>query len=555
MRITACGLLMICLMTVACQSAQTPQAALPLPTSSPPPPATQQAAESTATSTPALPSIGLPDYLPDDLLASFHLPPGYVLADDPSEADLSIERTAGKPLSVWIYALVAPFPTLRDELSSTALFSLWRDGQPIVDGPQQIIATPGTISLFEQAWGPSSERVIPTQAEKILDEAWQSRATWAIIPFEEINPRWKVITVQGQNPLHKQFDYQSYQLTVAFGLAGDPTRAEALDACCGSLSTDPLILPTNRQADRLTTVVVTGVTALVRATAAWMAQFGVDYPAEDIGPWLREADILHINNEVPFAEDCPNPNNWEGLAFCSQPRMIQLLESIGTDVVELSGDHFADWGSEAMVYTLDLYQARDWKTYGGGSNIEAAKEPALFEHNGNRIAFLGCNAKEIGYATAGPATPGAIHCDWTWLEPAVRRLVEQGYQVIVTFQHQEYYEVGARPQLQVDFRRAAQAGAAIVSGSQAHLPQAMEFANSAFLHYGLGNLFFDQVYSMETTDQAFIDRHVFYQGRHIATELLTIRFIDYARSRPMTAPERDDLLRRIFAASGWSWDN
>ena len=52
---------------------------------------------------------------------------------------------------------------------------------------------------------------------------------------------------------------------------------------------------------------LTGVTALVRGTASLMEGQGMTYPAQEIGDWLREADILHISNEVPFAENCPQP--------------------------------------------------------------------------------------------------------------------------------------------------------------------------------------------------------------------------------------------------------
>ena len=102
-----------------------------------------------------------------------------------------------------------------------------------------------------------------------------------------------------------------------------------------------------------------------------------------------------------------------------------------------------------------------------------------------------------------------------------------------------------------DFRRLAQAGAVIVSGSQAHQPQAFDFEAGALIHYGLGNLFFDQLDVSQATRQAFIDRHVFYNGRYIGTELLAMLFVDYARPRPMTPGEREELLRAVFNASGW----
>jgi poly-gamma-glutamate synthesis protein (capsule biosynthesis protein) len=128
---------------------------------------------------------------------------------------------------------------------------------------------------------------------------------------------------------------------------------------------------------------------------------------------------------------------------------------------------------------------------------------------------------------------------------------------VATFQHVEYYVYEAQPDQVKDFRGMAQAGAVIVSGSQAHQPQAMEFykdektANESFIHYGLGNLFFDQYNLSEDTRQAFIDQHVFYDNRYISTELVPIIFIDFARSRRMTAAEAQPLLQKVFTASGW----
>jgi poly-gamma-glutamate synthesis protein (capsule biosynthesis protein) len=204
-----------------------------------------------------------------------------------------------------------------------------------------------------------------------------------------------------------------------------------------------------------------------------------------------------------------------------------------------------------MLFTLDLYEQRGWQTYGGGANRADAAEPAKFEHNGNRIAFLGCNGKPPGYATASDTSPGALHCDMDDMARRVRALKAEGYLPIFTFQHLEYYQYVAHPLLQVDFQKIAEAGAVIVSGSQAHQPHAFEIRDGAFLHYGLGNLFFDQTNQGDPPRTAFIDRHVIYNGRHISTELLTIYFEDWARARPMTADERAELLQTVFEASEW----
>lgn len=300
---------------------------------------------------------------------------------------------------------------------------------------------------------------------------------------------------------------------------------------------------------------LTGVTALVRATAYLMEKNGMTYPAIDIGDLLRSADILHISNEIPFTDTCPNPfynkANDTNLVFCSKPEYIQLLEAVGTDVVELTGDHFRDWGPEAMLNTIAMYDERGWQYYGGGKNLEDAMSPALFEINGSKIAFLGCNAKPPGYATAKANYPGALHCDMEAMDKEIADVIAKGYQPIFTFQHLEYYAYNANPNLVNDFRAASEAGAVIVSGSQAHQPHAFEFNKGSLLHYGLGNLFFDQYKESAAQQQAFIDEHIFYDGRYINTELITIQFIDNARSRLSTREERQGLLDKVFSASIW----
>ncbi len=497
-------------------------------------------------------TLWLDPSLPPALQEALVLPAGVARASRPEGAGLRFE---GKPslddpqatlASSWVYALVVPFPTIEDGVSSKALIRCWKGDPAGPLGGRPLLLDQSTYGIFTALWGePAAGAVKVLEPGKLLDTAWKNRPAWAIVPFEALGPRWKVLEVDGQSPIRKDFNPAAYPLTVPFFLSGPDNLIYALQ---------PSIPATNRDANKLTTVVMTGVTAMVRATAYLMERDGITRPAEYIGDWLREADITHISNEIPFAPRCPFPNpQQEGLRFCSSPRYIKLMEAVGTDVVELTGDHFADWGPEATLYTLEMYRDRGWPYYGGGENIEDARKPATFDHNGNRIAFLGCNAKGGGYATARENAPGAVACDYDWMRAEIARLKKKGYLPIVTFQHIEVYANNLPPDARQDFVDMAEAGAIIVSGSQAHQPHGMEFIGNAFIHFGLGNLFFDQYrwFSGPETDRAFIDRHVIYNGRYISTELLTMYFIDLSRGRPMTPEERATFLEQIFQASGW----
>ena len=499
--------------------------------------------------------VQLPAYIPvgmQDLVLSLS-PLEIVQSSDPFDFVLDVSDGNGDIL--WVYALCAPFSYIGGGVSSALLERFWVGGS--VDGfpAEKILVDGSTAAVFEKLWGmPDTERVQRVTNREILTKAWESEESFAILPFEDLQPAWQVIAVDGTSPLWKSFDPLTYPLSVSFAFTGN---APGLVGLHYQFAQKQIVLETltNRQADKLTTVITTGVTALVRGTAFIMEASGMTYPAIDIGDILREADVLHINNEVPFAENCPrpfaNPENDANMVFCSRPEYITLLEAIGTDVVELAGDHFWNWGEAAMLYTIDLYEQRGWQIYGGGRNYADGVEPALFEHNGNRIAFLGCNAKPPGYATARESYPGAVNCDLDLMQGQIKAVMDDGYLPIFTFQHTEYYSYKASDSLRKDFIVVADAGAVIVQGSQAHQPHALEFYKNAFMHYGLGNLFFDQYYESAAQREAFIDRHVFYGGKYISTELITIQFIDNARPRLMTDTERETLLTKVFTASGW----
>jgi hypothetical protein len=450
--------------------------------------------------------------------------------------------------SVWVYALVAPFPTLLDEVSLSDLQSAWRGDPPAILAGRQLFMEDSTRLAFQSNWGPAAPNSIQvTPAGQMLEMAWEQQPSLALVPFESLDPRWKILRVNGISPIDQNMNIEAYPLALRFGLRTE-SSTDILD---NHANAAPGFLPANNfDPERMTVVILTGVTALARSTALRMEEEGILYPALDIGDLLSAADFTHISNEVPFFDGCPPAKPLRaGMRFCSDPSYMELLQSIGANVIELTGNHLMDWGSAGLRFTLDLYREKGLSFYGGGYDLEDARKPLLLEHNGNRIAFLGCNSIGPEAVFATNHSPGASPCDREWMEDTVRGLRAQGYLPIVTFQSIELDDIKPHSMQRADFGQMSAAGAVIVSGSQAHIPQAMTFVDDRFIHYGLGNLFFDQMEPWQRPQ--FIDRHIFYDGRYISTELITTYLEDSARPRLMTPDERKKLLIRIFEASGW----
>ena len=521
-----------------------------LPAESPTPEPITTKLPPTPEPTPAaiVPMVWLDPRLPEELQILLGEMPGVVRVSNKEEALLSLTIDSQKIVSSWVYALAAPFTTVTDDVSMEELTAFWKTNAAF---PARVLVMPPAVfDSLKARFGIPVGEIHPLAEENLLNYCETHKDSWAVVPFEKLEPRWKVISIDGNSPIHKDFAAETYPLIVNIGWDEGPravTEAE-YHIADEAVRAAPV---SNRQDDLLTTVVLTGVTAMTRGTGKEMEMYGVLSPAVSVGALMREADIAHVSNEVPFDPNCPAPQ-WiqeEDLVFCSADKYIDLLREIGTDVVELTGDHFSDFGPEAMHHTLEMYESEGWSYYGGGKDIHEAKQPLKITHNGNKIAFMGCNAKAPGYATASETNPGALHCDLDEMVNTIQTLRDEGYLVIFTFQHQEIYRWNPTEEMIADSRRVADAGATIVSGSQAHQPHTLEFYGDSFIHYGLGNLFFDQLGWFEDSNKTFLDRHIFYNGNYLGVELITAQFFNWSTPTLMTPEARAEVLRRLFAES------
>jgi poly-gamma-glutamate synthesis protein (capsule biosynthesis protein) len=321
-------------------------------------------------------------------------------------------------------------------------------------------------------------------------------------------------------------------------------------------------------------VAVTGVTAITRNTAVAIEQAG-DYafPARLVGPDLAEADLTITSNEVSFVEGCVPDNSLGVMLFCSKPEYFAALDLSGIDAVGLTGNHLNDFGYENTLASLDLYKSKGMPVYGGGVNDEAASTPLILEHNGNRLAFLGANqfgpeeyeayspTSENGAGTlpvsawAGSDHPGSARFDIAQMSAEIKAVKPNVDLVFAELQHTEFdaagdYQTEPLPEQMTDFRALIDAGADVVTGVQAHAPQAIELPANGVILYGLGNLYFDQTWSWPTRT-GLVVWHTVYEGRLLNTHLSVTVIDPNFQIRWATPEERREVLQSIYSARGW----
>lgn len=403
----------------------------------------------------------------------------------------------GDRIGEWRYALTAPpfEPTL--DVSLVRLRSLWRDGA--------IAASAETAGALASTLGPRGTA---------------AAGAWSIIPVGDLDPQPSVVSVGGAHPL-----------------LGDGALVVPL---CGTGAR-----VTNLDPAHLTTLVMSGTTAMTGRTAERIDEQGIADTVRHIRPFFASADVVHVSNEVAFVKNCKPRTGQKELIFCARDRYVALLEALNVTLIELTGSHLTDYGHRSLERTIDMYEERGWRWYGGGRTQLEASAPQIIEHNGNKLAFVGCNAVNWWIKAIGQGS-GTADCDWPRMVWQIQDLRRRGYTPIATVQHRELRTHVPAPDLVRDLRKLAEAGAAFVEGSQAHVAHPWDVHYGAYVHYGPGNILFAQYRDLQR--DATVDKLFIYEGRLLTVAHLFTR-TEHGQPRLLDERERTKFLGALAAAA------
>lgn len=252
----------------------------------------------------------------------------------------------------------------------------------------------------------------------------------------------------------------------------------------------------------------------------------------DVGPCRALPDSIFagldsaLAGDVAFGQmECvisrrgsPAPN--ARLPMRTDPASAPAIARAGFNVMSLAGNHTLDYGADALADTLEHLRAEGIAVCGAGANIAQARQPAIVEANGRRIAFLAYSSiLPAGYAAehnrAGcaplrartlyeqvePDQPGtdpriltyADEADLAALLADIAQARQQADHVLVSM-HWGLHFVRARL---ADYqcvvgRQIIAAGADAVIGHHPHLLKPIEFHLGRPIIHSLGNFAIEQ---------------------------------------------------------------
>jgi poly-gamma-glutamate capsule biosynthesis protein CapA/YwtB (metallophosphatase superfamily) len=109
----------------------------------------------------------------------------------------------------------------------------------------------------------------------------------------------------------------------------------------------------------------------------------------DIAPLFAAADLSTVNLESVVGDfDLADAYPGKRFLLATAPHGLASLEALGVDVVTLGNNHAYDWGAAGLDATLDALESAGFGVTGAGPDPASAREPAITEVDGLRIATL-----------------------------------------------------------------------------------------------------------------------------------------------------------------------
>lgn len=222
---------------------------------------------------------------------------------------------------------------------------------------------------------------------------------------------------------------------------------------------------------------------------------------------IRASDFFVVNEEFPFSTRGTQAPDKQ-FTFRVAPDKVSMFKEMDIDLVTLANNHALDYGTEALLDSIDTLDNADIAHVGAGKDLEAAREPVITELNGRTFAFIGATRViPVAEWAAGTDRPGmfSAYDGGEQLAEAVKAAKQKADYVIV------YMHWGIeRDEMPNEVQRniahnIVDAGADLVVGAHPHVLQGLEYYKGVPIAYSLGNFVFGSQIPSTALLQADVD--------------------------------------------------
>lgn len=226
-----------------------------------------------------------------------------------------------------------------------------------------------------------------------------------------------------------------------------------------------------------------------------LAEQGYDYPFVQMRQHFSDAQIVFGNVEGPLT-DRGEPEPDKKYVFRSPPAKVSAaLKQAGFNVVSLANNHTLDYGADGLAQTIEALEAAGIRHAGAGADLQAARQPVMFQVDGQRIAILAYSMTLPENFFAGINKPGTAFAHEDQVRDDVMAARKQADIVLVSFHWGQEGKTELRDYQTKVGHLAIDSGASAVIGHHPHILQGIERYKDGIIIYSLGNFTFGS-YSM-----------------------------------------------------------
>jgi poly-gamma-glutamate capsule biosynthesis protein CapA/YwtB (metallophosphatase superfamily) len=212
------------------------------------------------------------------------------------------------------------------------------------------------------------------------------------------------------------------------------------------------------------------------------------HPFQAVSDHLRRADLVFGNLECPLsARGRPMSND---KCYCASPEFGAALAEASFRVVSFANNHCMDYGETAFLDTLDLLRDNGIAVVGAGSSLQRARQAAVFDVDGLRIAFLGYSMVGPDRAFAVDGESGAVPLNPLVAGQDIERIRLDVDLLILSIHWGDEIVARPSPRLVDIAHELIAAGADVILGHHPHVPGSVEIYRGKPILYSLGNFCF-----------------------------------------------------------------
>lgn len=224
---------------------------------------------------------------------------------------------------------------------------------------------------------------------------------------------------------------------------------------------------------------------------------------KNITQFLKEKDLVICNFEGSLFSE--KNNNRKRCKLLQEKNNLTILKKNNIKALCLSNNHIFDFGDASFIKTKKNLEENGFFTFGGGKNIDEARDIKIIKIKGTKIGFLSYSWNITGAQIARKNKPGVAPLNKKQIIEDIKKNKSKTDILIISLHWGFEKERYPLPKDTILAKEIINAGADIIYGHHPHVLQGVEKYKEKHIIYSAGNFIFSDIntkrYNIKQNDE------------------------------------------------------